>query len=380
MATKINVGGFGSIFKVCIGNSYAILKVVPHRHGIVCNILELILYFSKCPHIVQAYEYELDNTCYKILMPPALYDLSKAKRVGKSFVVKQILQEIALAVEYLHKRHIVHGDIKPSNILIYKEGTKYTAKLTDFSLARLCNEKINGIAYTIGYRAPEIETLKIYTFKSDIWALGETFKVLKDIFPELKIELFDNLVKGMCTVSLDKRFDIYDVLRHPYFKTPGYDIADVNSPMACKSVADVNPLLACKSIADVNSPGYVAISIEDVNPLMACKTIEDVNSPGYVAISIADVNPLMNREVIADVNPLMNREVIADVNPLMNREVIADVNPLMNREVIAEFYPLDKILFLSRKIDIPIQVITDKILEQQNSPHSLIDFFREKVF
>jgi serine/threonine protein kinase len=149
--------------------------------------------------------------------------------------------------------------------LIYKEGDRYTAKLTDFSLARICNEKVNGIAYTIGYRPPEVETLKIYTYKSDIWALGETFKVLRDSFPELKTELFDNLIKGMCTVSLDKRYDIYDVLRHPWFK-------------------------------------------------------EFVNSLEYPTES-------------------------------------------------AECKP-----------PIAIQTITDKILEHQNSPHSLIDFFREKVF
>lgn len=229
MATKINAGGFGSIFKVNIDNSYAVLKVVPHRHGIVCNILELVLYFTKCPYIVQAYEYELDSICYKILMPPALYDLSKVKRAGKGLNIRHILYEIALAVEYLHSRYIIHADIKPSNILIYKEGDRYTAKLTDFSLARICNEKVNGIAYTIGYRPPEVETHKTYTYKSDIWALGETFKALQDGFLELKTELFDNLVKGMCAVSLDKRFDIYDVLSHSFFRDMKYSSETKNS-------------------------------------------------------------------------------------------------------------------------------------------------------
>ena len=246
MATKISAGGFGSIFKVSIGNTSAILKVVPHRHGIVCNILELVLYFSKCPYIVQAYEYELDKACYKILMPPALYDLSRIKRVGKCFCIQSILYEIALAVEYLHSRHIIHGDIKPSNILIYKEGDRYTGKLTDFSLARICDDKVNGIAYTIGYRAPEVETHKFYTFKSDIWALGETFKALQNSFPELKTELLDELIKKMCSASLDKRYNIYDVLRHPYF-------AKLSSSAVNSSITAVSPYIIADKILEHQS-------------------------------------------------------------------------------------------------------------------------------
>jgi len=215
MATKISSGGFGSIFKVNMDNKYAVLKVVPHKHGLICNVLELVLYFNKCPNIVQAFDYEIDNSCYKILMPIALCDLSKIKRTSQYFNLKNILFGIVKGVKYLHDRRIIHGDIKPANILIFKEDKKYVAKITDFSLSRIGKDRVEGVAYTLGYRPPETQNSKYYTFKSDIWALGETFKWINSGLPE--DENLTLLIKNMCNVNIDKRYSIDDVLNSVYF-------------------------------------------------------------------------------------------------------------------------------------------------------------------
>ena len=217
MATKISSGGFGSIFKVNIDNKYAALKVVPHKHGVICNILELILYFNKCPNIVQAFDYEINSSCYKILMPIALYDLSKIKKISRYFNIKDILFDIVKGLDYMHSRKIAHGDIKPSNILIFKERRKYVAKITDFSLSHVCIDEVKGLAYTIGYRPPEVETNKVYTLKSDIWALGQTFKVLQERFLILRTEEFNDLIKNMCCANIEKRLSIKGVIESRFF-------------------------------------------------------------------------------------------------------------------------------------------------------------------
>lgn len=223
MATKISSGGFSSIFKVSLDDKqYAALKVVPHKHGVVCNVLELILYFTKCPHIVQAYEYELNSSCYKILMPIALYDLSKNRKISRNFSIKDILFDIVKGLDYLHSRKIAHGDIKPSNILVFKENERYVAKITDFSLSKICIDEVKGLAYTVGYRPPEVETSKIYTLKSDIWALGQTFKMLQGRFHILQTEEFNVLIQNMCCASVEKRFSISDVIESSFFKEYNY--------------------------------------------------------------------------------------------------------------------------------------------------------------
>ena len=96
-----------------------------------------------------------------------------AKRHLTEIEIKHYGFELLLAIEYLHKRNIIHRDIKLSNVLLSE---KMEVRLCDFGLAI-----DNGIEYqknicgTPNYIAPELLNHKNglkYSFEVDIWAFA----------------------------------------------------------------------------------------------------------------------------------------------------------------------------------------------------------------
>ncbi|CAE6523190.1 unnamed protein product [Rhizoctonia solani] len=94
--------------------------------------------------------------------------------------------QLATAVEYLHTHGIVHGDIKPDNVLVTEQGQ---VQLADFgsaisTLATALNfTTTNSFNFTTRFAAPEVLNGESRTFtkESDVYALGMTmFNVMAD--------------------------------------------------------------------------------------------------------------------------------------------------------------------------------------------------------
>ena len=93
-----------------------------------------------------------------------------------------LLKTVAHSLRILHDRGIVHGDLKPSNVLIKRTELGYTTKLIDFDSAYLTGEPPppGEIVGTMNYYSPELvgyiqETgtaAHQLTQKADIFALG----------------------------------------------------------------------------------------------------------------------------------------------------------------------------------------------------------------
>jgi len=80
-----------------------------------------------------------------------------------------IIRECLAALGALHRAGIVHGDIKPANIMLKKTGT---AKLIDIGSAFEIEKRPPNRPYTLAYAAPEVLEGKEATPQSDIASLG----------------------------------------------------------------------------------------------------------------------------------------------------------------------------------------------------------------
>ena len=73
-----------------------------------------------------------------------------------------VLYQLAVGLEYIHKSGLVHRDIKPENVLILvnSKNGKILMKWADFGLSKSVNKRrtftMSGVKGTTGWLAPEL--------------------------------------------------------------------------------------------------------------------------------------------------------------------------------------------------------------------------------
>lgn len=181
-------GTYGDVYKV-IDNKRPHLKLVIKKISLLdLSSFEIeefkqearILASINSPYITKHYESFIDNDNLIIVMEyceggDLKKHLFKFQKIKSTYFPEDIIWkyfiELCLGLNELHKRNILHRDLKSMNIFLNCENK---IKIGDLGIAKVVNK--SGFAHTfIGtpyYLSPEICEEKPYNTKSDIWALG----------------------------------------------------------------------------------------------------------------------------------------------------------------------------------------------------------------
>ena len=139
---KLGSGSFGCIYSAVYEGQYYAIKLENKNNGqnLIENEAYIMSYLSGpgLP-IVKSYGYSSrHNILVMELMGKSLEDIFESLVVKKMTVrcVCNIAYQMMEIMEYIHKKHIIHRDIKPDNFVIGRGEKKKYVYLLDFGLAK----------------------------------------------------------------------------------------------------------------------------------------------------------------------------------------------------------------------------------------------------
>lgn len=133
-------------------------------------------------HLVPIFNYgtgELDKLIHYFIVMPYMEGGTLRARIRRGPLslaeACHAIQDVANALDFIHRQGIIHRDIKASNVLIHSDGNYF---LTDFGIARITGDATHltttgNVLGTVDYVAPELFELdRKADARSDLYSLG----------------------------------------------------------------------------------------------------------------------------------------------------------------------------------------------------------------
>jgi tetratricopeptide (TPR) repeat protein len=187
---KIGAGGMGTVYTAkdrLTGDTVALKRVLLTSEKMAqdsnTNFLTALatefrtLAGLRHPHIVRVIDYGFSfedgqpQPYFTMEYLSGAQTLTKAAHDQPLETQVRLLTEMLMALAYLHRRGVIHRDLKPDNVLVDSSGR---AKVLDFGLALETSGKsdFSLTAGTLAYMAPELFAENPATVQSDLYAVG----------------------------------------------------------------------------------------------------------------------------------------------------------------------------------------------------------------
>ncbi|XP_076920028.1 putative serine/threonine-protein kinase [Bidens hawaiensis] len=187
---KVGEGGFGAVYKGQLRDGTTVaIKVLSVELESMRGEREFISEIAALCDVQHENLVNLHGCCVEGATRCLVYDYMENNSLAYQFLGgeqtrynfdwtkrKNVILGVAKALAYLHEEknpHIVHRDIKASNVLL---DHNFNPKVADFGLARLFQEDTSHIstrvAGTLGYMSPEYAVSGRLTRKSDVYSFG----------------------------------------------------------------------------------------------------------------------------------------------------------------------------------------------------------------
>ncbi|KAM6178054.1 serine/threonine-protein kinase Nek3 [Rhynchocyon petersi] len=193
----------------------------------------ILLAKMKHPNIVAFQEsFEADGHLYIVMEYCDGGDLMQTikRQKGKFFPEDKILNwftQMCLGVNHIHKKRVLHRDIKSKNIFLTQNGK---LKLGDFGSACLLSNPMAFACTYVGtpyYVPPEIWENTPYNNKSDIWSLGCILYELCTLKHPFQANSWKNLILKICQGSVHPlpshySYDLQGLIKQMFKRNPSH--------------------------------------------------------------------------------------------------------------------------------------------------------------
>ncbi|XP_016069084.1 PREDICTED: serine/threonine-protein kinase Nek3 isoform X4 [Miniopterus natalensis] len=229
----IGEGSFGRVLLVQQESSSEMFAMKEIRLSKNSRKEAVLLAKMKHPNIVAFKEsFEAEGHLYIVMEYCDGGDLiQKIKhQKGKLFPEDMILNwftQMCLGVNHIHKKRVLHRDIKSKNIFLTQNGK---VKLGDFGSARLLSNPMAFACSYVGtpyYVPPEIWENMPYNNKSDIWSLGCVLYELCTLKHPFQANSWKSLILKICQGSMSPlpshySYELQHLIKQMFKRNPSH--------------------------------------------------------------------------------------------------------------------------------------------------------------